>query len=71
MSKKSLIINVFFGLLIFAWTVFLAKIVIYHGLGYMGTTGGFKLDSVIISLMVIFDIALIGLFTLFNIKDKD
>lgn len=68
MNKKNLIINVFFGILIVAWSCFIYKVIIYHGLGYMGQTGGFKLDAVIISGMMIFDAILVALFTIFNIK---
>ena len=68
MNKKDLIINAFLGSLIVFWTIFLSRIIIFHGLGYMGQTGGFKLDCIIISLIVLLNIVIISLFTFFNRK---
>jgi len=68
MNKKDLIINIFLGGLSIFWSVFLAKIVIYHGLGYMGQTGGFKLDAVVISSIVILNIVIVSIIAFFNKK---
>ena len=68
MEKKDLIINGFFAVFIISFTIFIVKMVIYHGIGYVENVGGFKLDNVIISALLLFDGLLVSLFTIFNLK---
>ncbi|GEM_PF-6483265 len=48
-----------FGIFVF-WMVFVVCCIMWHGFGYVGSFGGFKLDAGILSMMMVSGIVMLG-----------